>query len=489
MTADFRIHLEFSGSTKKLELPEDVTEAHFAIYANHDCLTLNRRAGRSHLLSASESVFGPVAGLADWFIENWGPMIWESQTPFVKSRDIDVATGPETTSTIRENADEWSDFLEPAFARYAEEMEAIHERLLEVRADWQHRHLLGHGCSDLAIPRILIVPEDRSTVLIVDGLPNGSGAPIDFLSPGNTPRHSTVLVVSKDTFRSEVKQFVEETIRQAKTADDFAPWANWLEERWATALQEEKDPRRRLKWMIGDLSAKRVHELQHSRPDLAISLEKILRDCPIVTDKRELTPVESLIDNYVTKTSSAVSERKLTWQGFGRGSVDVSQPDYRQGYELARLARKRLGIADRPIRDLSEVLGRFGVNLEKECQSPLFRVAVCASKNAGAHIVPSSNDSRMRNIPGFRFGVSSGLGRLLWQGRSNPSQPICAAQGDHAMISQSRRANAFAAELLLPGEVIRGLNPQSQEFLDRVEAYGVSRSAARWHLHNVNVAA
>ena len=39
-------------------------------------------------------------------------------------------------------------------------------------ADWQHRHLLGApSCSDLAIPSIVIVPEDRHVILAVDRLP------------------------------------------------------------------------------------------------------------------------------------------------------------------------------------------------------------------------------------------------------------------------------------------------------------------------------
>jgi hypothetical protein len=487
MTADFLLQTDFVAAMSNLKLPEDVTEANVAIHANHDCLTLNRQAGRSRLLATSETVFGPVAGLADWFIENWGAIIWEIQTPFAKSRDVDISVESPPFKVLNQADDNWSDFLDPALGRYAEELETLYEAQLEERADWEHRHLMGHGCSDLAIPRILIIPEDRSVVLIVDGLPKDSGASITFLSPEKTPRRSTILVVSKESFKAEAAQFVRKTIEQGKSTPKFSRWANWLSDRWDAAQKEEKDSGRRLQWMIGDLAARRVSDLQRSHPDIAIPLESILRDCPIVTDKRKLGPIETVIEDYMTKTTSAASPSRVSgWRGFGKGSSNVTQPDYQQGYELARLARSRMALGDRPLRDPGEILDRFGVKLEPECDSPLFRVAICASKQAGAHIVPSSVDTRMKSIPGFRFGVFSGLGRLLWQGRGTQNKPICAAQGDHAMISQSRRANAFAAEFLLPGETIRGLSPDSLEFLDRVEGYGVSRSAARWHLQNVN---
>jgi hypothetical protein len=438
------------------------------------------------LLPPSTTVFGPVAGLADWFIENWGAVLWETLTPFAKT-DVDLGSEVRSSFPARETGEQWDEFLH--LDQLFEEVERAYANRVGERADWEHRHLLGHGCSDLALPRIHIIPEDRSIVLIVHGLPKHFAASVDFLSPDKRPRDYTYLVVPKDVFQGEVEQFIRKTIERAKTNPKFSRWADWLSERWNDAQKQAKDPKRQLEWMIGEVSAKRVLELRDSRPEVAKALEKILLDCPRVTLKRDLSAIEAIIDSYLIAGSPEMPlPDRLTWRGFAKPVVSVLQPDYIQGYQLARLARKRLDLTDRPVRDPREVLRSFGVRLETERPSRLFRVAVCASRIAGAHVIPSATDARMQTIPGFRFGVFSGLGRLLWQARGT-SQPICAAQGDHAMISQSRRANAFAAEFLLPSEVIQGLSADSREFLDRVEAYGVSRSAARWHLHNANTRA
>ena len=61
---------------------------------------------------------------------------------------------------------------------------------------------------------------------------------------------------------------------------------------------------------------------------------------------------------------------------------------------------------------------------------------------------------------------------------------ICVAQGDHALLSESRRANAFAANLLLPREVIEGARLTGSELVNLAESYGISYSAVRWHAHN-----
>ena len=86
---------------------------------------------------------------------------------------------------------------------------------------------------------------------------------------------------------------------------------------------------------------------------------------------------------------------------------------------------------------------------------------------------------------GSRFAITSALGRLLWQSRSTEKH-ICVAQGDQAMLSQSRRAHAFAAEFLLPHETVENVRPDDFAAIGRLsERYSISRSAAKWHVYNV----
>jgi hypothetical protein len=90
----------------------------------------------------------------------------------------------------------------------------------------------------------------------------------------------------------------------------------------------------------------------------------------------------------------------------------------------------------------------------------------------------------MQSYTASRFAAASAFGRLLWQARIPGQDLLCGAQGDHAMLSQSRRANAFAAEFLLPATAIEG-GLSEQVVYSLAEQYGISSTAARWHARNV----
>jgi Zn-dependent peptidase ImmA (M78 family) len=91
----------------------------------------------------------------------------------------------------------------------------------------------------------------------------------------------------------------------------------------------------------------------------------------------------------------------------------------------------------------------------------------------------------MAGVAGYSFGVASAFGRLLWRSNIGRQDHVYAAQGENAMLSQSRRATAFAAELLLPAEAIAGLGSNENELWKLSEIYGISRVAARWHWKHV----
>jgi Zn-dependent peptidase ImmA (M78 family) len=87
---------------------------------------------------------------------------------------------------------------------------------------------------------------------------------------------------------------------------------------------------------------------------------------------------------------------------------------------------------------------------------------------------------------GHRFACAAALGRLLWQSRNSNSQMICGAQGDHAMLSHTRRSNAFAAEFLLPREVVENVDYRDSKSISRLsQEFSISQSAAEWHTYNV----
>jgi len=152
-----------------------------------------------------------------------------------------------------------------------------------------------------------------------------------------------------------------------------------------------------------------------------------------------------------------------------------------QGYKLARHVRKQMKIGNNPLPSIDDVLKKLDVSLERDWSIPLFRAAACAKRGYQAHIIPSPSDSRMKLKTSRNFAVVSALGRLIWETRNPDERTICVAQGDYSIVSESRRANAFAAEFLLPTQVVSGLKSDSPDLLEVADKYGISHEAANWH--------
>jgi hypothetical protein len=492
--SEIRFLVEFEDGAEAPQFPEDVTAGQFAIFVDAACLTRNRPAGhrRSHLIQA-DTVFGPVAGLVDWLIENWAPVLWETHTPFKKSALNERAPVGAASHGESERLANWprdedegcdDEILPPAgdfdIAGGADERDTPESE------EWQHRHLLGHGSSDLAIPSILILPEDRNVVLKVKSLPTKWHSSVEFLGPNDKPRLPSLFVCRKIVFKEAARAFIEKTLEHAQSNTSFASWAEWLRSRWQDAQTQEANPASQLRWMLGEVSASRIQELERNDPPKAQSLSQLLLDCRIATERSELRPAEALIGDFALKPDSSFpSNDTPRWRTVSNNSISTNQPYFAQGYDLARSVRQTLGLGTRPIEDLSRLLARLDIQLEDACQTSLFRVAVCAPTRGSAHIIPSTLDQEVGSYASSRFAIASALGRLLWQSKFQAGRPICVAQGDQAMVTQSRRANAFAAEFLLPGEVILQQDPHNPQIGRLSETYGLSRYATKLHAMDI----
>ena len=375
-------------------MPEDATAANFAIYAGEECLTRNRPR-RQRLGEPSDSVFGPVAGLADWFIENWPALLWETHHPFRKSRSEALDAILSDLPGETDGDDDWR-----------VDVEGIDAHILSMEkadfgdsADWQHRHFLGHATSDLAIPSIMVLPEDRNIVLSVDRLPSTLQSSVEFIGPDGKERVRSIFVCNKTSFKATAEEFVRSTIERANTDPRFGRWASWLAERWRNAQEQEADPGLRLSLMLGELSAERVRQLQRDSPILASGLNQLLLDCKMVTERDELSFAESIVDEFALRHDSAIPHGDKTgWETVAMEPISGSVPEYAQGYQLARVIRRKLALTEKPIYDLQKTLKRLDVLIEDDLTSPLFRVAVCASHGKHAHVLPSSLGSQMRGV-------------------------------------------------------------------------------------------
>jgi hypothetical protein len=485
-----RFQVAFDDVIADTEVPEDCTIADLAIFIGDDCLTLHQTEGRRVRLGPktySNTVRGPIAGLVDWLIDNWSSILWETQTPFKRNGTHRMYKLTPPLPGIKEVEKEWEGYIDSSDVHeddyFDHDTVVSYDRQLEELADWQHRHLLGHATSDLAIPSIVIAPDDRKVFLSIDRA--SSSCDVKFCGLDGKPRVLTQHVLPKSEFRSSAQAFIESVIKRIQDSGKFDRWADWVSKRWLAAQENERDPSNQLEIMIGEIGAKRVEHIRQSEPILAAGLRQLLLDCRKVEHGSDLDPLEDVLRQFFVHAEAKSSTgKRWAWESMSNAKIPLDEPDFMQGYALAKEARHYVNLGTEPITDVAETLKQFDVKLEKARSTPLYRAAACAIKGRKAHIIPSSSDTRMRKMPGHNFAVASALGRLLWDAWNPDNNIICVAQGDYSLFSESRRANAFAAEWLLPGRVARRLSPESPALRETAERYGISEAAASWHARN-----
>jgi hypothetical protein len=267
--------------------------------------------------------------------------------------------------------------------------------------------------------------------------------------------------------------FVSRTIHKAQKDESSRAWAGWLLARWTKAQRDAADPTVRRQLMLGQLVASRWTELEHVLGDGIRSLEGVLFDTKPIGEDNLL---ESL--SKEVSVASADGGPSAPWRSVSSPKSDASLPAHEQGYRLANEARRFLGIPEEPLADdMSRMLEAFGVDARPFRASGLFWSAVVAGGEGQASVLYAEGDARFGGHAPRRFALAAALGRLLAEG-SRP--PFGAAHGAHSRVMPTQRANAFAAEFLLPrSALMRGGDIETL-----CDDYGISRSAAQWHRKN-----
>ncbi|MBI2374148.1 MAG: hypothetical protein HYV07_09125 [Deltaproteobacteria bacterium] len=120
------------------------------------------------------------------------------------------------------------------------------------------------------------------------------------------------------------------------------------------------------------------------------------------------------------------------------------------------------------------VLAHLGVEDTALPADELFWSATCVSDRAAIICVAKET----KELAHRRSAQASALGRLLFESRP---KSWGAALGYYSRWVESRRAKAFAAELLAPIEVVR------QRYIDSPAAlvadFGLTPTSAEWRIH------
>jgi hypothetical protein len=449
--------------------PDDRTRASFGIQFGRDWITKNTLADTADT-ETHNTVTGSLSGLADWFVENWVDLHWEIYTPFEKA-PAGVESDGLVFPSIREADERWPSFTDSSDS--SSENKAI--------ANWQHRHIVGHATSDIALPSIAIVPEFQHVIVEVEGLPDSFRSTLEFVPP-DEEQFPARFVFRKTEFFSAFGQLVRAVIDRAEEFDKTEHWAEWLSERWEAAKMAEKDPKERLRAMLEPAWADAVFDLQESNSRVAEGMQSLLIDCELPEKPNgEFNELSEIVRDTVSDSGNGAGWKDI------RYSVSERVPPYTQGYDLATYLRKVLDLGAEPIQNLQKLLEKLDLEVETPIDTELFRTAFCADTSGKGKILRSSTKPRMRGIAGSRFAIAAALGRLLFAKSQDANEVFCGGHGSHSRWLETKRANAFAIEFLMPKDGIAekvGERATDTEISHLADDYGVSREAAKWHAYN-----
>jgi hypothetical protein len=427
--------------------PERSTWAKLAIEIDGTSVTNHyRRKVEGDPKEARETVTGAMSGLADWLVENWGQILWEVHTPFPKV----VGDAAVRVPSLRD-------------VKSGQVADIDYGNL----ASWLHRHTLGHGNSDLAVPTLMFLPEDRVVGVVATAPSYELNPTVSFAV--QWPKEP--VWVPKDELVSTLGTFIEATIEHASLVAATQPWAEWLRKNFEKARTEveTEDARRRL--MLGRVVADQWQKVSSRLGENTEALAGVLADSAMISDVAALEALTGAVETATQGASGTSAWRKLTHEP---GSSLL--PPYERGYRLAASTRRLLGEPDRPLRDLRDVLARLDVRLAAFDGAGLFRSA-CTVGSQGAATVFCAEDPNYGGVAPTRFAVAAALGRLL-SGHAKSS--FGAAHGSQSAYQRTQEANAFAAEFLLPVEALaKSANIQALS-----EDYGISKKAAEKHRNN-----
>jgi Zn-dependent peptidase ImmA (M78 family) len=164
---------------------------------------------------------------------------------------------------------------------------------------------------------------------------------------------------------------------------------------------------------------------------------------------------------------------------------------HEQGYALATWLRGQPGVTDLDGRvDAEKLLTAWGVPTKSVDLGPLSEelgaVAVWSSVH-GPWIFVNLDGRRSSGVGGRNFTLAHEICHLLIDRFS--SLPLVEIFGGRLPAAPEKRANAFAAELLLPREIARkALGPVEEELASSVRAYAkfyrVSDELIAWQIRN-----
>ena len=164
---------------------------------------------------------------------------------------------------------------------------------------------------------------------------------------------------------------------------------------------------------------------------------------------------------------------------------DYTTQPFQQGHELANWARQRFGMHGDSKVDARDVLTKLGVTVRIcDFTSDQIDAVGCWGKRHGPAIFVNKSGRRAHDARGRRATIAHELAHVLVD--RHTSLPAAEVFGGRAPPLVEKRANAFAAEFLLPrhraSRHLETYNYSLKAVTDLMDVYDVSRELAAWQV-------
>lgn len=421
----------------------------------------------------------PAIYLARWLVRSWAGLFETARWP--------IATHDRNARDVAQLLDQ----------RILDADDGADEEIFDVRDRFIGQHAMQAAAAGAVLPGVYLA-RDGSRVSIAWDSP----------SVGDVAFHRQRgdVDISVESFLGAVQKFIGWTVDELERAGISSDSADRQElSAWLQRLDSPEQARSVLLGYAG-LDIERWRIIQ---PDPATTPESFFElapgwatygaaanpmQSPIAVAYRccspQLAPAELLAIRDLVRTTSPHPEAMTRLDAIAKRIPDLlgEMRDYEQGYALAVRLRALLG-NEADCFDIETYLQEWGVPVQEIelSDAELDGGSVCDDAH-GPVIFLNRRSLKATAAWGRRMVLAHELCHLLFDRQQ--AVPLAIISGPWAPAPIERRANAFAAELLLPlAGIKRRLGPQPSDVteaqLDELKsAYKVGTTTCLWHLRN-----